>query len=289
MIRHNKKLLWILLLFSANIFGEANRGKFVVFAYHDIIDNHVDKHLKNPFDVSLEHFRAHLHWLKENKYHVLSIKNILDAADGEFLIPDKSVLLTFDDGFESFYSNVLPLLKKHHYPATLALVGNWMDGKEKHDYPEKRLLSWEQVRAIKKSGLVEIASHSYDLHHNVTANPQGDFRPAAVTHRYDPATASYESDDQFRSRINLALQQSAEFIFQHIGLWPRVLVWPYGEYNNIAVDAARQYGMPVTMALGNGDNILADLSVLHRLILYGDPDAKSFADMVKTSHAKKAQ
>lgn len=276
-------------MFSANVFAEANRGTFVVFAYHDIIDNHVDKHPKNPFDVSLEHFRAHLHWLKENEYQVLSIKNILDAADGEFLMPDKSVLLTFDDGFESFYSKVLPLLKKHNYPATLALVGNWMDGKEKHDYPEKHLLTWGQVRAIKKSGLVEIASHSYDLHNKVTANPQGDLRPAAVTHKYDPATASNESDNQYRTRINRALQQSAEFIFQHTGFWPRVLVWPYGEYNKIAVDAARQSGMPVTMALGNGDNNLANLSVLHRLILYGDPNAKSFADMVKTSRAKKAQ
>jgi poly-beta-1,6-N-acetyl-D-glucosamine N-deacetylase len=112
MIPSFKNLLWILFLLSANIFADTKQGAFIVLAYHDIIENHVDRQAKNPFDVSLEHFQAHLHWLKENDFQVLSITNILDAADGKFLISDKSVMLTFDDGFESVYSKALPVLKK---------------------------------------------------------------------------------------------------------------------------------------------------------------------------------
>jgi poly-beta-1,6-N-acetyl-D-glucosamine N-deacetylase len=156
-----------------------------------------------------------------------------------------------------------------------------MEGKEQHDFPEKHLLSWAQVRELKLSGLVEIASHSYDLHNSITANPRGNTGAAAVTRKYNPETARYESDSQYRTRINHALAQSSDFIFQLTGFRPRVMVWPYGEYNKITVDAARLAGMPITMALGDGDNHLTNLSVLHRLMLYGNPDAKSFANMLK--------
>ncbi len=135
------------------------------------------------------------------------------------------------------------------------------------------------------SGLVEIASHSHDLHHASVANPQGNTQAAAVTRLYDKATASYETDEQYRNRIRTSLAKSSEFIFQHTGIRPRVLVWPYGEYNEITVAAAREAGMPITMELNDGSNTLADLATLRRLIMVNNPDVKQFAELVTTQRA----
>lgn len=276
--RFNRLLIWAFIVFTAEAHAEEHR--FLVLNYHDIAKAGTPKTSLHAMDVSVDHFEEHLAWLKKNGYKIVSVQNVLDAAAGKNPIPDKSVLLTFDDGYQSFYTRVFPILKKYRYPASIALIGSWMDGIDMPDEAGKQLLNWNQVREMAASGLVEIASHTYDLHKSVAANPQGDQQAAAVTRLYDPATARYETEQQYRERIQTSLRKSADFIFQHAGVWPRVMVWPYGEYNNIALAASRDAGMPVTMGLIDGFNTVADIDVLRRLIMTDNPDVKQFAEIV---------
>jgi biofilm PGA synthesis lipoprotein PgaB len=271
-------LLFFLIGFSGTAFAQEHR--FLVLNYHDIVGAEGAKPPFNSMDVSIDHLEDHLAWLKNKGYKIVSVQNILDAAAGKDALPDKAVLLTFDDGYQSFYTRVFPLLKKYRYPATVALVGTWMDGNVTADEPGKPLLSWEQVREMAQSGLVEIASHSYDLHKGVVANPQANTQAAAVTRLYDDPMLVYETDEQYRERINAALLKSAEFIFQHAGIRPRAMVWPYGEYNQITVQASREAGMPMTMGLVDGLNTIADISALRRLIMVDNPDVSQFAELV---------
>jgi biofilm PGA synthesis lipoprotein PgaB len=149
------------------------------------------------------------------------------------------------------------------------------------------LLNWEQVRELVQSGLVEIASHSYDLHKGVIANPQANTQAAVVTRLYDDPMLVYETDEEYRERIHAALSKSAEFVFQHTGIRPRVMVWPYGEYNQLVVQASREAGMPMTMGLIDGLNSVADISALRRLIIAQDPDVKEFGQIVTELRAQR--
>ena len=132
-----------LLIFLIGFFGTASAEEhhFLVLNYHDIVGAEGAKPPFNSMDVSVDHLEEHLGWLKKNGYKIVSVQNILDAAAGKDALPDKAVLLTFDDGYQSFYTRVFPLLKKYHYPATVALVGTWMDGNVTADEPGKPLLS----------------------------------------------------------------------------------------------------------------------------------------------------
>ncbi|MFZ1990714.1 MAG: poly-beta-1,6-N-acetyl-D-glucosamine N-deacetylase PgaB, partial [Alphaproteobacteria bacterium] len=279
-VNYIKKLF--LLGFLAGFAGAAYAGEhhLVVLNYHDIVGAEGAKPPFNSMDVSVDHFEEHLGWLKKNGYKIVSVQAVLEAAAGKDSLPSKAVLLSFDDGYLSFYTRVFPLLKKYHYPATVALVGTWMEGNVTAEEPGKPLLSWEQVREMVQSGLVEVASHSYDLHKGVIANPQANTQAAAVTRLYDDPMLVYETDEQYRERIHAALLKSAEFIFQHAGVRPRVMVWPYGEYNQIAVQASREAGMPVTMGLMDGFNTVADISALRRLIMVDNPDVRQFAEII---------
>jgi len=283
-----KTLIRILLLISIAGLANAKEAQFVVLNYHDIVGAEGAKPPFNSMDTSIDHFEDHLLWLKNHHYRIISVQNIFDAAAGKDSLPDQAVLLTFDDGYQSFYSRVFPLLKKHRYPATIALVGQWMEGREQPDEIGKQLLTWDQIREMAQSGLVEIASHSYDLHHGAVANPQGNMQAAAVTRIYSDKTASYETDDQYRARIHQALMKSSEFIFQHTGIRPRVLVWPYGEYNDMAISAAKEAGMPMTMVLNDGINTVADIPALKRLILVDNPDVRQFAEIMTKQRADRA-
>lgn len=271
-----------LLIFLIGFFGTASakEHQFLVLNYHDVLSAEDARRSLNKMDVGVEHLEQHLAWLKKKGYKIISVQNIFDAAAGKDTLPDKAALLTFDDGYLSFYTRVFPLLKKYRYPATVALVGTWMDGNVTADEPGKPLLNWEQIREMVQSGLVEVASHSYDLHKGITANPQANSQAAAVTRLYDDPMLVYETDEQYRERIHAALLKSAEFIFQHAGIRPRAMVWPYGEYNQIAVQASREAGMPMTMGLIDGLNTLADISALRRFILVDNPDVDQFAELV---------
>ena len=275
----NRLFLFIFLVIFAGQ-AVADEHHFLVLNYHDIVKANAAKSSLNSMDVSVDHFEEHLAWLKKNGYKIISVQSVLNAAAGKGSIADKSVLLTFDDGYQGFYTRVFPILKKYHYPATLALIGTWINRIDTPDEPGKQLLTWAQVREMVKSGLVEIASHTYDLHKSAVANPQGDSQATTVTRLYDMTTESYETDEQYRQRIHLSLMKSAEFIFQHAGVWPRVMVWPYGEYNNIALEASRGAGMSMTMGLIDGFNTVANIDVLRRLIMTDNPDVRQFSEIV---------
>ncbi|MDD2659302.1 MAG: poly-beta-1,6-N-acetyl-D-glucosamine N-deacetylase PgaB [Methylococcales bacterium] len=279
-VNNLKKLSLFVFLMVLSGIASAGNNHFLVLNYHDILSAEGAKRSLDKMDVGVEHLEEHLEWLKKKGYTIISVQNILDAAAGKAGLPDKSVLLTFDDGYLSFYTRVFPILKKYHYPATIALVGTWMDGNVTANDPGKPLVNWEQIREMAQSGLVEVASHSYDLHKGVPANPQASSQAAAVTRLYDDSMLVYETDEEYRERIHAALLKSAEFIFQHAGVRPRVMVWPYGEYNQITVQASREAGMPMTMGLMDGFNTLADISALRRLIMVDNPDVKQFAELV---------
>lgn len=270
--------LW-LMVFSFSVQAVNKEPSFLILNYHDIVEQNSPQLRLDRTAVSKQFLEQQFIWLQKNGYNVVSVQAVFDAAAGKAALPNKAVLLTFDDGYLSFYTNAFPLLKKYNYPATVALIGSWMEGKFSANEPPAPLLNWPQVRELAHSGLVEIASHSYDLHTGILANPQGNTEPAAVTRLYDAKTG-YETDQQYQDRIQTALFKSADFIFQHTGVRPRVMVWPYGEYNEQIIAAAREAGMPMTMGLADSVNTLANISRLHRWILMDNPKIEKFAQLV---------
>ena len=264
---------------------------YIVLGYHDIS---AEGQKLPPFDrmaVADRNFEDHIEWLLAHGYHFISLQQVIDAHAGTLKLPEKALLLTFDDGFESFYTRVFPVLKAHRIPAVEAVIGTWMDGSAKPDVPGiKPILSWAQVKELQASGLVEIASHSFDMHTDVDANPQGGHAAAVTARRYLPAAHRYESDAEYAARLARGMQRSSDFIFEHTGKRPRALVWPFGEYNSLAVAAAKKAGMPITLALNDGANDARDsLAVIDRLMMTDDPEVPAFADIITSLRADRPQ
>ena len=245
-----------------------------ILCYHDIRDRLRQSFETSPNSaaVSTTDLVEHFEWLKTNGYKVVSLEQMLQARQGGLELPAKAILLTFDDGYESFYSRVYPLLKAYQYPAVMALVEQFMTadatGKVTYDSkltPRENFLNWDQVREMAKSGLVEFASHSAYSHTGVLANPQGSKLPALVTRIYDPATATYETEEVYATRIYQDFDSVASLMQREIGVRPRAVVWPYGAYNDVAITMARKAGHTVGFNLtSNSDNAATPLMHLGR-------------------------
>src|SRR5687767_11107715 len=205
---------------------------FIVLCYHEVRDDVRD--YPDPYAVDADALVLQFAWLKGNGYRPVSLDQILEARRGGKPLPAKAVLLSFDDAYLSFYTRVFPLLREYRFPAVLGVVGRWIDRPdepgalygEKSTVPDAEFPSWSQLREMVASGLVEIASHSYDLHRGVSANPQSNQQPAATARVYDAATGRYEEDASWRSRVRADLARNSEVIARETGRRPRAIVWP---------------------------------------------------------------
>ena len=277
-------LLSVLLLagmITASHGAPTNRSDadFVALCYHDIVDAVKDNpngNRRKAQTVSTDTLIRHFNWLQLHGYKPVSFQQIVDARQGITPLPEKAVLLTFDDGYRSFHSRVLPLLKLYGYPAVLALTGTWLDAQEGSDIvygeeeilPREAFLTWSQLAEIRDSGLVEIASHSYNLHHGELGNPFGNIQPAATTRIYDDTSGDYEDDPAYRTRLLEDLTRNNRLIRDHLGITPRVLVWPYGAYSGHSMEIARQAGLPYSFTLdGQGHNRLDQVTRISRLLM----------------------
>ncbi|MFC0677855.1 poly-beta-1,6-N-acetyl-D-glucosamine N-deacetylase PgaB [Lysobacter korlensis] len=271
--------LWALvLMFAAPLTAMAAKGPatepLLVLSYHDIRDDVAPKGDADAFAVSAQNFAAHLDWLSGQGYRPVSLSQVIEASKGGAPLPPKPVLITFDDGLRSVYTKAFPLLRAYGYPALAAVVTDWVDlpAGRTVDYGPRPFtgedfLTWDQLREMQASGLLEVASHSADLHRGVTSNPQGNSTPAAVTRIYDPAHG-YESEAAYLARIRNDLARSAATIERELGRAPRAIVWPYAAYSDVTNEIADSLGMTVSFDLeGRSTPVTSGLHGLARLLL----------------------
>ena len=269
--------------------GMPRDSQLVVLAYHDVREDIKRANAVDQFAVSAENLAMQFAWLRDGGYNVVSVDQVLAAIKGKRPLPPKAVLLTFDDGLESAYTTVYPLLKLFDYPAVLSLVTAWIESDVEVVY-EKRVLSsgdflsWAQLREMQESGLVEIASHSHNLHQGVLGNPQGNTQPAAVTRIYN---GTYEDRNDYLVRIEADLAHSAALIEKHTGSSPRVVVWPYGQFNSDLRNMAALHGMSLSLSLDTNDTDLTGFPVLGRDLLVANPGIRNFVPMFIDLPARK--
>lgn len=248
--------------------------EFTVLSYHEIAEK--NDALIPEFAVSPTMFVRQIDWLRNNGYNFVSVDDILADKAGKKALPPKAVLVTFDDGYRSAYDHALPFLKMLNIPSVVAVVGAWEEESGTVNFdgrmiPRNKLMTWDQLREISQGGLVEIGSHSYDLHHGLPGNPQGNLEPAATTRRYLPDTKAYETETAYQNRIAADLKRSRDIIKDRVGKAPRVIAWPYGRYSYKLRDAAAKLGMTIGLTLDDGGNMEdTPLWGVRRVLVGGD-------------------
>ena len=245
--------------------------EFLSLCYHDI----PVKASGDPYAVEVKTLVDELEYLKMHGYTFISVDDVLAAGKKERPLPAKPVLLTFDDGYESFYSNVVHVLELYHCPAVLDICSSWVNGNGPADIKD-RMLSWEHVRELAGNPLVTLASHSHDLHHAVVYNPQGNTGHAAISRMYFSETGRYETEEAYRARIRTDLEASAEILTQKTGRKPSVIVWPYGAYNETCVEEARRVGLTTMFSLGERGCNATNTVDMDRWMVVENPKSPDF-------------
>ena len=194
--------------------------KIPVICYHSI---NKDPSGKSSIIISPEKFRQHLKAIKDNGYTTLTMAQFNDYILGDKPIPEKSVLLTFDDGYMDNYTNAFPILKEFNMNATIFVISSYLDGKE--------YLSPSNVKEMSDYG-IDIESHT-------------------VSHRR-LSELSYEQQLS-------ELKNSKEALEKLTGKTVVSIAYPEGKYNDdttkAVLDAGYSMGFTIDRGyVGIGDN-----------------------------------
>ncbi|MFN3630898.1 MAG: polysaccharide deacetylase family protein [Casimicrobiaceae bacterium] len=243
-----------------------------ILSYHDVhLDEEALRRSGDRLGVTVNQLARHFTLLRDLGYTVVSFQQVEAALRGEGRLPPRAVLLTFDDGYQSFHRHVVPLLRAFGYPAVLAIVGQWTERTQAGDrgtmvYPQTPefrpdvrapLMNWEELADVLASGFVTLASHTFDLHTLHPITPQGDRAPAATTRRWLAEQARRETDQEWRTRVSADLARNQQLLEQRLGVKPRAVVWPYGAENEALRQIALSLGAPFSLALDGQSNDLS--------------------------------
>lgn len=192
-------------------------------------------------------FEKDLKWLGENGFTSVSPSQLVGYVEKGSALPDKPVLLTFDDGYANNYTFALPLLQKYHMKAVISIIGTETDVSSGDLYRKvsNSSLSWGEIAILAASGNVEIGSHTYNLHRNSGGRKGADKKPGETLEDY---TAALTSD----------LTESRKKICDAAGNPPILFAWPYGAYpkDGSATPILKELGFKLSVTSYQKGNII---------------------------------
>ena len=102
------RLLWALALLPAALARADEPAELTILSYHEVTDR--AQALSPFYAVSPTNFVRQMDWLRNRGFRFVSVSDVLAAREGKRPLPDRAVLITFDDGYESVYRNAWPVL-----------------------------------------------------------------------------------------------------------------------------------------------------------------------------------
>ena len=249
------KKIAILILIICNLIPVAVQAETVVpiLMYHNLNDNYAIENAN--IEMTPAEFEEQMKALLEAGYIPITLYQYVDWENGKTELPDKPVIITFDDGYLNNYTHAFPIVKKYNIPITIFVITQYMGMRSGVTYPH---FTWEQAKEMQDSGLVEIESHTC-AHSNFLLA--------------DSETALRE------------IRLSKYLIYKHTGKEAKFLAYPYGNYTEDVqkmAEKAGYIGCVKVKAVSPGVNRKGeDVYALKRITAYGGMSGEDLLNCIE--------
>ena len=203
LIRHQLCCLLLLCVvafsFSHVVSAQANSGA-VILQYH-----HINTRTPAVTSVSPANFQMHMEYLRDNNFQILPLELVIQTLQSGDVLPEKTAVITFDDGYRSVYEVAFPLLKSYGWPFTVFIASGLVSSNA------ALYSSWDQLREMGNAGAT-IANHT-------------------VSHLYMLDLLEGEDESAWLQRLEFEIEAAEEEIYRQTGQRHKLFGYPYGEYN----------------------------------------------------------
>lgn len=236
----------IIPLFSFNKGGLKTGGyqTVPVLSYYRLSKNKPSK-----IAITQDDFKAQMKYLKDNGYHVITLDQLLGFLDYQEQIPEKSVVITFDDGWISVYDIAFPILKEYGFPATIFIYTDFVGG--------GKAMSWKHIKELSEAGF--------------------DIQCQTKTHRNLTVLKNKESFKQYFNSLEMEISYPKKLIEKKLNKECNCLAYPYGETNNLVIAMLKKHGYRAAFTVDNQSNpFFIDKYKISRSAIYGKYDIEKF-------------
>jgi peptidoglycan/xylan/chitin deacetylase (PgdA/CDA1 family) len=214
---------------------------------------------RGKLSVTKRQFEEQMEYLKTNGYRVISLSQLLAFQKGKEAIPQRSVVLTIDDGYRSIYDIAFPVLKRYNFPATVFIYS---------DYIGKGGLSWRQMAEMESSGLISFQAHS-KTHDNLTIR------------------LATENMMGYKTRLVKEVRVPAELLGKRMNNPQVCYAYPFGDVNRLVVDELRRNGYEAGVTVDSGSNPFFRYPyILNRTMIYEKDGIREFKQALRVFQSR---
>lgn len=211
---------------------------------------------KSRMVVTETDFEAQMKYLYENGYNVIPLEDLTPFLAGQKELPDRSVVITIDDGYKSYLEVALPILKKYDFHSTMFV------------YPEfigaGPALKWRDVKQLSEDPLVSIQSHS-KTHDSLSRRPAG------------------ETDPDYLTRLKAEVEDAEKILSRRTGNTVNHFAYPYGNSSVELVNLLQENDYSIAVTVNNDSNpAFSPPYLLHRTMIYGGDSIRTFEKGLRT-------
>lgn len=224
-----------------------------------ILGYHSVGHVCNELSLPVQQFEKQIAWLVKNKFHIITLKQYWDTIAAGKKPQPKTVILTFDDGYQDNLKNAAPVLARYGLAATVFIITDYVGKTNGYDepflgIPELPLMNWDEIRELKKLGW-DIQSHTHSHY------PLHGIQPAIL------------EEELLRSKMILE---------EKLGKPCDFFCYPYGSFDEAAMRGVHRagYQAAVTCLSGTLSDQIDDSSFrLRRTLVDGLMSTRDFATL----------
>jgi len=221
----------------------------------------------NRWEITAAEFEADLKYLSANGYAAVFMQDLIDFVHNGKPLPQKPIVLSFDDGRSPTVEIVAELLEKYDSRISMAIIGKETDkyteiaaqsGTSRHPH-----MTWADVTKAANTGRIEISCHTYDLHGNIGARKKRG-----------------EANEAYRARFLADLEKFAQVLHENAGIAANALVYPLGEISDISDEIIREAGYLASLSCREKSNVITvgDADSLYSLNRFLRPPGRSSED-----------
>ncbi len=222
---------------------ERDAVRLPILMYHSI------SNAQDDFSITPEVFESNLKTITDYGYTPVTFQNIIDYVYSGSVLPNRPILITFDDGYTNNYTEAFPILKRYGYPATIFAIGSSV-GKSYYKDTANAMnphFNYNQAREMNLSKLISVQSHTYDMHQ------WADFEDAD-TPRENVLRFEDESVLDYARVLQNDFSLFKKVVEGQIGHTVNVVAYPSGRYDATSEAVLRSMGVKATVSTSIGVN-----------------------------------
>jgi len=226
--------------------AEENDGIAVpIVMYHSIMKKSPEL---GKYVITATEFENDIKYLKDRGYSAITMTELINYVYNNAALPQKPVIITFDDGNLNNYLYGKPILEKYRMKAVMSVIGKYSEAFSKTPPPTSdpayAHVSWSQIKEINDSGYFEIQNHTYNLH-SITKRRNGAKRNKS------------ESLENYRAVLTQDVVKLQNKLTEVTGITPNTFTYPYGSISKESKGILKELGFKATLSCTEGVNLIS--------------------------------